>query len=258
MLYGAGSLYLISKDIDTNSLRGENLIHPLSVASFELTFDTQNTEAKALIAGKKQIVAAAITEDIGTLKLTFEYVDWQTVQLAYDELASTTTSLQFPKLKSAVVALDGAASSISDAAFTSTQVVGEDVFFYVASKGTWGDRRYLTEAEVTMASGKATLAADDEFVGAVVQYTIPKTYTNIETIGVASAADGYGKLAFSGVVSGTEFGQLGMGIVVHELYRISTPQFAITGDMAEMTIEFRTGVPAGKRKAFELYKLNAA
>ena len=75
MFYGAGSLYVVSKDLGADSLRGENILHPLSIASFELAFEDNNIEAKALIDGKRQVVAAAISESIATLTLTAAAID---------------------------------------------------------------------------------------------------------------------------------------------------------------------------------------
>lgn len=257
MLYGAGSLYLQSKELDSNTLRGENLIHPLSIASFSLTFETSNIEAKALIDGKRQIVAAAIAEDIATLTLEFEYADWQTLQIAYDELKTDSSNITLPLLRSKTATEGTGIAEVVDADITGTETVGADLQVYVASKGSWGDRKYLTAADVTLSSGKIEL--DQAYVGAVIQYSVPKTYTSIETIGVSEEGsyDNLGKLYFQGIVSGTEFSQ-GMGIIIPEIYRISTPELTVNGELSTLTLEFRCGVAAGKRSPFELYNLDQA
>lgn len=256
MIYGAGSLFLLSKDLDVNSLRGENLVMPLSIASFELAFEDNNIEAKALIDGKRQIVAANISESIATLTLTFEYMDWQTLGFAFDELSSTSTNVTLPELRSKVAVAATTEAEVTDASITSTMVVGEDLLVYVANKGSWGDRIYLTAADVTPLTGKFEIPLI--YAGAVIQYSLPKTYTSIETIGLASSYDRFGKLAFQGVVSGTEFGKKGMGIIVPELSRISTPALTVNGDLAEMTVEFRASVPTGGRTPYQFYKLDTA
>lgn len=256
MLYGAGSLFLQSKDLDATSLRGENLFHPLSIASFELVFEDNNIEAKALIDGKRQIVAAAISESIATLTLTFEYMDWQTLGLAFDEVTGTSSGITLPQFKSKIAVADVDSADIVDAGVTVGMVVGEDILVYVASKGSWGDRKYLKAADVDVVAGKLKLPII--YDGAVIQYSIPKTYTSIETIGVEANYDKYGKLMFQGVVSGTEFGKKGMGIIVPELSRISTPQLTVNGDLAEMSVEFRASVPVGQRTPYQFYKLDSA
>lgn len=254
MLFGAGSLFLQSKELGADSLRGENLLHPLSIASFSLTFETSNIEAKALIDFKKQIVAAAIAEDIATLTLEFEYADWQTMQIAYDELKSDSSNITLPILKSKTATQGTSIAEVTDSDITGTEVVGSDIMVYVASKGPWGDRRYLTDAEVTLAAGKIEL--DETLVGAIIQYSVPKNYTSIETIGVSEQGgyDSLGKLYFQGTIAGTEFSK-GLGIIVPEIYRISTPELTVNGELSTLSLEFRCGVPAGKRAPFELYNL---
>lgn len=256
MLYGAGSLFLQSKELDASSLRGENLFHPLSIASFELSFEDKNIEAKALIDGKRQIVAAAIVESVATLTLTFEYMDWQTIGLAYDEISGTTSSITLPQFRSKRAVADSDSANIVDADITASMQVGEDILVFVASKGAWGDRKYLKASDVTVVAGKLELPVI--YDGAVIQYSIPKTYTSIETIGVEANYDKYGKLMFQGVVSGTEFGKKGMGIIVPELSRISTPTLKVNGELAEMTVEFRASVPIGQRSPFQFYNLDTA
>lgn len=256
MLYGAGSLFVQSKELNVDSLRGENLIHSLAIASFSLAFEDNNIEAKALIDGRRQIVAAAISESIATLTLTFEYMDWQTLGLAFDEIAGVSTGVTLPQLKSKTATLGSGVAEVADAEILAGHVVGEDILVYVASRGSWGDRKYLTRADVTVSAGK--IAIDDIYAGAVIQYSVPKTYDSIETIGVESEYDQFGKLVFQGVVSGTEFGRSGMGILIPELSRVSTPELTVNGDLAEMTVEFRASVPVGQRKPYQFYKLDTA
>lgn len=257
MLYGAGSLYLVSKDLGADSLRGENILHPLSIASFELAFEDNNIEAKALIDGKRQIVASAIAESIATLTLTYEYMDWQTLGVAFaDELASSSTNVPWTSLRSKRAVLNGLVAEITDTGITAGMTVGEDLLVYVGERGTWGDRKYLTSTEVTVTAGKFTI--DDKYANAIIQYTINETYATIETIGLESNYDTVGTLAFQGVVAGTEFGKAGMGIIIPKLTRISTPSFTVNGDLAEMAVEYRAEVAPGKRRVYEFYNLSTA
>jgi hypothetical protein len=275
MLYGAGSLILKSRDLNLeDTLRQENLIHPLSIASFELTFEDQNIEAKALIGGKRQIVAAAISESIATLKLTFEYLDWNTIGLAYDELPSMSTNVTLPQIRSkiAVSPTPGDEAEIADTDLPASILNADDYLVYVSSRGPAYDRKYLKV--ISTADGGTIAAVDPNTVlidntakklildpiynGAIIQYTIPKTYTSIETFGVESEYDSYGDLIFQGIVAGTEFGKSGMGIVIPKLSRISSPGLTVNGDLATMEVEFRASVLPGERRAFKLYNLATA
>lgn len=272
MFYGAGSLYVCSKDLGSDTLRGENLLHPLSIASFELSFEDNNIEAKALIDGRRQVVASAITESIATLTLTYEYNDWQTLGLAFaDEVASVSTNIPWTSLRSKKAELgvkvtpgpefgdpevEEPKAVIEDTGITGDEEKGEDVMVYISSQGTWGDRKYLKAEEFELVAGKIFL--DPKYEGAIVQYTVPETYSTIETIGLESQYDQIGRLHFQGVIAGTEAGRGGVGIIIPQLTRISTPSITVNGDLSEMTVEYRAEVPDGKRVPYEFYNFNTA
>lgn len=253
MLYGAGSLFIQTGDLGPSSLRGENLIHPLCIAGFELTFNDSLAEAKCLVDGRKQISAAAITESIASMKLTFEFVDWTILQLAFDEIAQSTSSIVLPVLKTATVS---SANEIVDTALTSATGV------YVYKKTPQPGKYYKVittgtptadQVKVDTTGTKLVFASSE--AGAVVQYSVRKTYTTIESIGKESTYDKFGKLAFSGIISGTEFAA-GMQIVVPQLSRVSTPALTITGELAKLEIDFRASVAPGFRSVFQLYNLD--
>lgn len=253
MLYGAGSLFVRTSDLSPTSLRGENLVHPLCIAGFELTFDDSLAEAKCLVDGRKQISAAAITETIASMKLTFEFVDWTILQLAFDELAQSTSTIVLPVLKTATV---NSSNEVVDTELTSATGV------YVYRKTPQPGKYYeiittgtptADQAKVDTAATKLVFASSE--AGAVVQYTVNKTYTTIESIGKESTYDKFGKLSFSGIISGTEF-STGMQIVVPQLSRVSTPALTITGELARLEIDFRASVAPGFRSVFQLYNLD--
>lgn len=258
MLYGAGQLLLLSRDLDIDSLIGQNIVYPAAIASFELTFDDKLAEAKALIDGKRQIVAAAITEQTATLKLSFEYNDWQTLQFAYDELAQVTPTVNIPTLKSKRINTNNQfvfAETITASDYTA----GKNFHAYVAEPGKSPlgvnvDRGFLPVADYTITGTGVNLIAD-AYINRIVQVAYDKTYTDIETIGVGDDYDSWGRLVFSGVLIGTEYQKRGIQIIVPQLSRIKSPSIAVTGDMVKLDIEFRASVPAGNRKPFQLYNL---
>lgn len=253
MLYGAGQIFVRSLNLDATSLRGENLIAPLCIASFELTPDDTLAEAKCLIDGKKQIAAAAITETTYTLKLTFEYADWAVIQLAFDELAGSTASAVLPVLKTATV---NASNEIVDTALTSATGVyvyrsspKPAKYYEIITTGT------PTDAQVKVDTAATKLVFATGSAGATVQYVHNKTYTTIESIGVESTYDNFGTLSFSGVISGTEF-SAGMQLICPQIYRVSSPSLTINGDLATIDIDFRVAVAPGERSPFKLYELS--
>lgn len=275
MLYGAGSIMLLSKELSLDAAIGGNIMFPGLVASFGLTFQDQNAEAKALVAGKRQIVAAAITESIATLQLNFEYQDWQTLQFAFDELAGTTSSVDLPALYTGTADSSGLVNFPTNSIPTNA-VLGKDLFFYVASRGPWGDRgfvaldtangadepyntnegSFINVAESITKGATSAVKLPAIYAGAVVQMTANKTHSSIETIGVEAEYSSWGKLIFSGVLNGTEFDGRGAQIIVPEISRIATPQITVNGSLTEMQIQFRASVPAGKRRPFEIYNIS--
>lgn len=256
MLYGAGNLLFLSKELGVSSIRGESLLYPPLLASFELTSDSNLLEAKALIGGRKQVVAAAINEETWTMNTSTEFVDWTSLQFGLDELAQTSSDIVVPQLKSAAV---GAANTIVDDDLTTG--ADNDVRVYKATYGTKGRLFFKVVATAPAAADEVQLGAglltfhSSIAVGEQIQYTTLKAYDSMETIGVENEADSWGRLEFWGLAYGTEFpGQ--MLIRVPSLSRISVPSISVAGDVSTLDVEFRAEVPTGKRKPYELYELN--
>jgi hypothetical protein len=263
MLYGAGNLIFETSGLTSeNSLRGQDLLYPGLFSSFELTSDTGFLEAKALVAGKLQTVASGVNAETWTLKVTTQFIDWTAMQFGLDELSSNTSGAVVPLLKTATVPATGAAE-VTDLAVTALTEPGIKV--YIANKGDWGDRLFLTKVGVAPANGTEVqvdttnnkLIFHSSLAGATVQYVVGVTYSSIQTIGVASQADSFGSLKFSGKLFGTEFGN-GAYIIVPKLARVSTPALSVAGDVTELTMEFRALVPEGARKPYQLYNLDTA
>lgn len=263
MLFGAGNLVFVSKELATNgSIRGEELLYPPCLSSFELTGEANFLEAKCLIDGNITTVASKINEETYTMTVTTQFADWQAFQFAYDELAQTSTSVVIPTLKTGTV---GAVVSgeIQDSDITAANAA--DILAYVSGQGAWGDKRFLKVVQAPTVPGtdevqvdgpNNKLVLDASLDGAPVQYFVNRTYSSIETLGLESTFDEWGKLEFWGLAYGTEFGQP-MLIRVPDLGRISIPSLTINGDITELTVEFRanTDTNRGFRNPFVLYDL---
>jgi len=253
MLSGAGSLFVKTTNLTAgNSIRGQNLLFPLCIASFSLDFDTQLAESKCLIDGKRQITAAAITEEIASMKISFEFADFKTLGFAYDEISQTSTTVQIPVIKTATVPT-ASPYEIVDAEIVTGNLASVLVYKNSPTTSYMVSNATPTTAEHFLASaGKITFAAAS--AGASVSYTILKTFSTIETIGVESAADSFGNLEFNGIIYAGGSGER-YGIQVPKLSRVSTPSIQITGDLATLEVDFRASVPAGQRRPFRLFKL---
>lgn len=253
MLAGSGAIFIRTQGMDSNTLRGQNLIFPACIAGFELTFDDQTAEAVCLLDGKRQITGSAITQSSATMNLTFEFVDFNTLGFAYDELPSNSTAVPLPVLKSATIPATGP-YTVSDADITVGTV--NSVLVYNATKKVYMKKVATTPAigEFSVAAGAITFNAGDS--GNTVQYQVLKTYSSIETIGVENNADNFGVIEFLGQLyqSDNERYLLHVG----KLTRSGSPSISITGGLATLQISFKAAVPPGWKKSFRLYNLSKA
>lgn len=256
MLYGVGQTVITTTDLDANSLRGENALFPQCLASFEMNVDTTSADAMCMKKGVMTTTASALTGETFTLSLNYQFNDWLNLQLLLGELA-TTEAITIPVVKTGIVVLD-----------TEYKIVDADVQVAVAStvlatNVTDGVQLVATDTPGTPASGDFEVVAGElhfnaDMLGKTVEYTVAKAYSSIEAIGVALEADLLNNLSFIGLIASTVDGVDGYQLVVPQLVRISTPTITLSGDTAELTVEYRMVTPPGKRKPFNLYRLNTA
>lgn len=248
MLYGAGSLVFVTKDLATSGqIRTTNLIYPPLLSSFEYNGDVNFLEAKALVDGEILTAASRINERTYTLSVTTQFADWPAMQFAFDELAQTSSSPVVPTLKTAIVgaAVSGeiadaditAGTAASVQAYTNSTQAPNGREFLVASVGVAAGA--VGTVTVNGTSGK--LLFNSAYDGYPVTYLVNKTYTSAATIGLESSFDRFGKLEFWGKLYGTEFNQPGV-IRFPNIGRIGVPSLSVAGDVTELTIEFRASI----------------
>ena len=238
MLSGVGSLCLTTLDYKAN-----NFIFPGQFVEFSITADVTSKEALAWVKGKKQVVSSAVDTESYTLRISSDYVNWATLGWAFDEVPSVSATALVPITKSAVT---DSAGQITDADIPASP----KPFCFVNSRGSWGEAHAIDPSKVSASAGSITLS---EYPNAPITYHFEKSYANIETIGVETDAQQYGKLAFSGIGYGPEFPQ-GIVIVVPEVTRNSSPSLA-TDDVPRLTVEYSANVPTGFTKPFRFYNL---
>lgn len=257
MLYGTGSTVMLAKDLDALALRGEKALFPQCLASFELSTDTTFGEAKCMKKGIMLTTASAITAETFTLNLTYQFNDWVNLQLLFGELASTETSVALPVAKAQEVP-SGLVITDSDIdATTASSVCVTDVTNGVLLNVTV-DAGAPPAGTVDVDSTAGTLTFNAAETGITVEYVVDKSYSTIEAIGVADDVDFLTNLTFTGLVASTPDGEEGYQIIVDRLERVSTPTITLSGDVAEISIEYRCIVLPGRRKPFSLYRLSTA
>lgn len=254
MLTGAGQLILTTTGLNNpESIRGENLLMPGCIASFSLTPEENNVDALCLEDNIVQVAASAITQRTWSMSLEFQYQDWATIQLAYDEIAQEIANVTLPSIKTALIDENGEvadpdinAANAND--FLAYASAPKPKFLKVVTVAPAND----DEVQYDETANKLVFTASN--VGRKVTYRVNKTYSNIEAIGVAQQYDKFGSLQFSGIIGGTSFNR-GMQIIVPQLNRISTPELTVNGDLVALTIEYRLATPFGERAPFRLYNL---
>lgn len=260
MLYGAGNLCLLSRDLTATTL-GQELLFPGNIASFTLTPNVTQQKAKALIGGKRQTVASQITEEEWVLRLTFEYLDWSTLQFVFDERASKATAITWGEVRVAKVP-SAAPYEVTDADITAANAA--KVTAYLSSKGSYGKPKFLkntlavapadaTEVGVVGASGKLVFNA--ALAGAYVTYNVPVAKT-VDSIGETATAAGFGALQFSGVGYTTETAKP-VGILVPNITRNSAPTLTVTGEKATFEVSFDATVLQGTRSPWRFYNFDS-
>lgn len=257
MLYGVGNTVILAKDLDALALRGQKALMPQCLASFELASDTTFGEAKCMKKGIMLTTASAITAETFTLNLTYQFNDWVNLQLLFGELASSESSVALPVAKAQEVP---AGLTITDPDITAgtaasvcvTDVTNSELLLVTVDAGA------PPAGTVNVDSTAGELEFNAAQSGITVEYVVDKTYTTIEAIGVADDVDFLTNLTFTGLVASTPDGEEGYQIIVDRLERVSTPTITLSGDVAEISIEYRCIVLPGRRKPFSLYRLSTA
>ena len=200
--------------------------------------------------------ASAITAETFSLNLTYQFNDWVNLQLLFGEIASTEANVSLPVAKAQEIP---AGLTLTDADIVGqaatvcvTDVTNGILLNVVLAPAVPGAN------EVAVDDVAGTLVFNASQSGATVEYVVDKVYTSVDAIGVADDVDFLTNLAFTGLIASTPDGVEGYQIVMPQLERITTPTITLSGDVAEITIEYRAIVPAGKRKPFELYRLSTA
>lgn len=239
---------------------GQELLFPGNIAGFTLTPSVTQQKANALIAGKRQVVASQITAEEWKLSLTFEYVDWTTMQFVFDEIAKPADSIVWGEVRVVQVPLV-TPFEITDPDITAVNAAA--VSAYLSSKGSYGKPKFLKNTlavapantkEVSVVGTTGKLVFNSGLAGAYVTYQVPVTKT-VESIGVAPVFQRFGALQFAGVGYTTETSNP-IGIVIPQITRVGAPTMTVNGDKAVFTVEFDATVPSGSRSVYNFFNFD--
>lgn len=257
MLSGLGDTYAQTLNL-SGGATAQRLIE-LFLFDFNFVSESEQLEAQAYVGGVRRTKSSAEASVTDTLTLSTQYVDWSQMGFALDEFPTTESNLIWPGLKPETVPTSGA-FEIADAAIT----VANDAYIkvYVNAFGAWGQPGFLTRtadastapanaSEVQVDTTNNKLIFESSLAGAPISYTVPTTYTTIESYGGANSPTSYGKISFRGKLFSPESTD-NWGIYFPSLSRQSRPNFELTGDVPTLSIDFAAETPSGWPKPYQI------
>lgn len=252
MLSGVGQLRVVTKTLDQTPY-GQNIFFPGLFVDFSYEIEIDTKKARAWIDGRKKVVSSARGDEDNTVKLAFEFLNWDHLAFAEDEIPQNVDR-SIPLWKSTTVQPDGIIEDTDLMADNASTVL-----VYLNSAGSWGQARPLKVGamdDFQVDHVAQTIAVDTGFAGASVTYQIYKDYTGLPSLGAADEAVSYGNLEFWGKGYGPEFPN-GILIHLHDITRTTQPSL-VTDDVPKFEIEFTANTPPGKRKPHEYFRLPSA
>jgi hypothetical protein len=246
LIYGFGRPDFLTEE--TSTLASKFLyVEPLSI---EISGNANRLQSKKQVEGIKVVAGSKLVEEEYTAKITIEATSWMALQLAYGELAQTSTNVEIPDVRRATVALNGAAGEIVDADISATTPIW--VFDIDGDKPL----TEITTGTPTINQFKVVGASNKiEFsplrVGEKLAYRIVQTIPSIESIGYEEVPTVLDRFGFTALAKG-DAGDF--KLVVPLMSRISVPTLNL-GDVTTLEIEYDCLVKPGQRRAYQLFKL---
>jgi hypothetical protein len=256
MLYGIGNVSIGTNGLSASSLLGQNLAFPQCVAGVAFNAESNSVMAKCFRNGTLQKVASRINSEDYKVSLTYEYLDWPTLQLLYGERALSGAAY-VPTTQTVI----GAGGTFTETGITVLN----------ANVGSFRLYNATTETFMTLAAGApgaeeytittvGVVTHNSAQNGQTLVYRFDKRYTEIESIGAGNVGDSYDSLTnlnLTAVLSSSVYPE-GLVLVVDRLERTNTPSLELSGDKATISIEYDLVALPGRRKPFSMYKLTGA
>jgi hypothetical protein len=243
MLYGIGNVSIGTNGLSASSLLGQNLAFPQCVAGVAFNAESNSVMAKCFRNGTLQKVASRINSEDYKVSLTYEYLDWPTLQLLYGERALSGAA--YVPTTQTVIGAGGT--------FTETGIT-------VLNANVGSFRLYAPGAEEYTITTVGVVTHNSAQNGQTLVYRFDKRYTEIESIGAGNVGDSYDSLTnlnLTAVLSSSVYPE-GLVLVVDRLERTNTPSLELSGDKATISIEYDLVALPGRRKPFSMYKLTGA
>lgn len=229
---------------------GNDLYVPVEPMSFSLENTSNKVESVKYLDGVLVTAGTAINSSTWALTIGIQAVNWNAIQFALGELASTTPTVALPELKYATVPLV-APFEIADAL-----IVDQNVRVGVINDNVGGPLTSVAGApanasEVQVDDANNKLVFDPSLAGVSVAYRVFDTKTNLSTIGVEDVYQAISQFSFEGILN-TDGRDI--KIVIPKLERASFPTINVD-DVTQLDITFDLLNETNSRFPFELYQI---
>jgi hypothetical protein len=250
LIYGFGRPDFLTRA--TSALAAQMIyVEPFGI---EISGNSNKVQSKKQVEGITQIAGSIIKSEEYTAKITIEATSWMAMQLAYGELAQTSTNVEIPDIRKGKVVLNGAAGEIVDlniltsGGFT-TPVwvfdVDNDLPLTRITTGTPSANQFLVNA----AANKIVFSPLR--VGQKLAYRIVQQIPSIQSLGYEDIATPLDQFGFTALAKG-DAGDFKLSVPL--MSRVSSASINLT-DVTKLEINYDCLVAPNERKAYRLFKL---
>jgi hypothetical protein len=217
----------------------------------EISGNSNKVQSKKQVEGKTVIAGSLIKSEEFSAKITIEATSWMAMQLAYGELAQTSTNVQVPDIRKSIAVLNGAAGEIVDldiltAGSFTTPIwvfdIDSDRPLARINTGVPTVNQFLVDP----VNHKIVLSPLR--VGQKLAYRIVQQIPSIQSLGYEDIFTPLNQFSFTALAKG-DAGDL--KLVVPLMSRTSSASLNLT-DVTKLEINYDCLVAPGQRTAFQL------
>jgi hypothetical protein len=253
LIYGFGRPDFLSRA--TSALAAQMIyVEPFGI---EISGNSSKVQSKKQVEGKTVIAGSIIKSEETSAKITIEATSWMAMQLAYGELAQTSTNVEVPDIRKAKAVLNGAAGEIVDLDIATTGSFTTPIWVFDIQNdrpltrittGTPSVNQFLVDA----VNHKIVLSPLR--VGQKLAYRIVQQVPSIQSLGYEDLFTPLNQFGFTALAKG-DAGDL--KLVVPLMSRTSAASINLT-DVTKLEITYDCLVAPGYRTAYQLLNPNAA
>lgn len=245
MIYGIGQL-LVNPDV--NSWLATKQAFGECLAAIEFNIDSNPAKATCWIDGKKQNRLSKLASHSATVKLTYEFIDWSTIQLAFGE-SSKAGSGFVPTVKT--IQLTG--NQFSELDINLNNVTSLRLYnltkqaFMTLTIGVPSSNEYTVDLS-------GNIVVNQSEAGDLISYRYNKYYSSIDSIGTTDGSTDLDNISLLAVLASSVYPD-GLLLKIDKLVRVNSPQLNFSNDKATIELTYQVLTNANNNKGYQIYKL---